>query len=168
MANENKTSEDKKADNNENKTSENKKADNNSQQPVTKKSIHFKEDEEVDETNPTSRKKPRKRKKSLYKAIVDQMNFYLGDANCSRSKFMKELTDKSPWIDIEIFLKFNKLTAMLFESFGQATTDDLWSALKAIPSEVFEIREVSENGIYLCIFEIQFIDLKKWNTNDFF
>jgi len=129
---------------NENKTSEDKKEEN-SEQPVIKKSIHFKEDEDVDET--ISRKKPRKRKKSLYKAIVDQMNFYLGDANCSRSKFMKELTDKSPWIDIEIFLKFNKLTAILFESFGQAeTTDDLWSALKAIPSEVFEIREVSENG----------------------
>ena len=137
---------------NENKTYEDKKEEN-SEQPVIKKSIHFKEDEDVDET--ISRKKPRKRKKSLYKAIVDQMNFYLGDANCSRSKFMKELTDKSPWIDIEIFLKFNKLTAILFESFGQAeTTDDLWSALKAIPSEVFEIREVSENGIYFCIFEI--------------
>ena len=53
-----------------------------------------------------------------------------------------------------------KLTAMLFESFGQAdTTDDLWSSLKAIPSEVFEIREVSENGIDFCIFEIQFKDI---------
>ena len=146
---------------NENKTSEDKKADDNSQHHVIKKNIQFKE-EEVDQTTQPCRKKPRKRKKSLYKAIVDQMNFYLGDANCSRSKFMKELTDKSPWIDIEIFLKFNKLSGLLFESFGQAdTTDDLWSALKAIPSEVFEIREVSENGIDFCIFGIQFKDIFK-------
>ena len=99
------------------------------------------ENEDV-QLSPSCRKKPRKRKKALYKPIVGQMEFYLGDANCSRSKFMKDQTKKSPWLNLDVFLTFNKLNWMLRETFGQANdTEDLWAALKAIPSEIFEIRE---------------------------
>ena len=44
---------------------------------------------------------------------VEQMEFYMGDANVSRSKFMKEEMQKSPWVDLDVFLTFNKLNWML-------------------------------------------------------
>ena len=87
-------------------------------------------------------KSHRKRKRHLFHAIVKQMEFYLGDANVSRSNFLKDKMAASPWIKLDVFLTFNKLVDMLREFFGRAeTTDDLWKALKSIPSEVFEIRE---------------------------
>ena len=97
----------------------------------------------------------RKRKKQMYKNIVQQMEFYLGDANMSKSEFMPKLIEKDPWIDLKVFLRFNKLVAMLRDLFGHAeNTDDLWKALKSISSDVFEIRETSEQGLYgeNCIF----------------
>ena len=84
-----------------------------------------------DDARPPSRKRSRKRKKSIYKPLgkkqfldfiwnfmfifisVEQMEFYMGDANVSRSKFMKEEMQKSPWVDLDVFLTFNKLNWML-------------------------------------------------------
>ena len=111
---------------------------------ITKKEVSFDENY----NDPPSRKKSRKRKKGLFKPIVEQMEFYLGDANCSRSKFMKAEMEKSPWIDLDIFLTFNKISWMLRETFGHSdNTDDLWTALKAIPSDIFEIRDDSKRQI---------------------
>ena len=62
----------------------------------------------------------RKRKKQMYKNIVQQMEFYLGDANMSKSAFIKKLIEKDPWIDLKVFLTFNKLVAMLNNLFGHA------------------------------------------------
>ena len=62
----------------------------------------------------------RKRKKQMYKNIVHQMEFYLGDANMSKSAFIKKLIEKDPWIDLKVFLTFNKLVAMLRNLFGHA------------------------------------------------
>jgi La-related protein 7 len=100
------------------------------------------------------RKKPRKRMKSIYKTIVDQMDFYLGDANLSRSVFLKEKISTAlcatfdTWIDLDIFLTFNKLAGILREYFGQAeTTDDLYHALNSISSDIFEVRQVAETGL---------------------
>jgi len=87
----------------------------------------------------------RKRKKQMYKNIVQQMEFYLGDANMSKSAFIKKLIEKDPWIDLKVFLTFNKLVAMLNNLFGHAeNTDDLWKALSCISSDIFEIRENPE------------------------
>ena len=94
------------------------------------------------------KKRVRKRKKAMYKALVHQMEFYLGDANMSKSVFLRDLMKKSPWIDLKVFLTFNKLVAMLRNFFGHAeTTDDLWTALKSISSEVFEIAENPDRQI---------------------
>ena len=93
-------------------------------------------------------KKVRKRKKAMFKTIVQQMEFYLGDANMSKSTFLRERTKQTPWIDLKVFLTFNKLVAMLQNFFGRAeTTDDLWAALSAIPSDIFEIQENPERQI---------------------
>jgi len=92
-----------------------------------------------------SEKKNRKRKKSMYRTIVKQMEFYLGDANMSKSDFLRPYLEQ--WIPLDIFLTFNKLVGMLKEFFGRAdSTEDLWKALKSIESEVFEVEETSESG----------------------
>lgn len=100
----------------------------------------------VGEDHFLDRKKQRKRKKGLYKKLVEQMEFYLGDANVSKSKYMYDKFSKSHWLDLDEFLKFNKLVGMLDQFFGRhANTDDLWAALKSVPSELLEIEE-DENG----------------------
>ena len=94
------------------------------------------------------RKEPRKRKKAMFKSIKDQMEFYLGDANMTKSTFLTQKilqadsTQEASWLDLDIFLTFNKLASMLRDYFGQAdTTDDLWKAVSNLPSEVYEVRQ---------------------------
>lgn len=100
------------------------------------------------------RSEPRKRKKAMYKAIRDQMDFYLGDANMSKSTFLtqkileSDSTQEAAWLDLKLFLTFHKLASMLREFFGRAdTTDDLWKALKSMTSETFEVRENDESSV---------------------
>ena len=97
------------------------------------------------------RKEPRKRKKAMFKSIRDQMEFYLGDANMAKSAFLTkkileaDRTQEASWLDLDIFLTFNKLASMLREYFGQAdTTDDLWKAVCSMPSEVYEVRHAEQ------------------------
>ena len=98
------------------------------------------------------RSEPRKRKKAMYKAVRDQMDFYLGDANMSKSTFLtqkileSDSSQEAAWLDLNLFLTFNKLASMLRELFGRTdTTDDLWKALKSMTSEIFEVRENGES-----------------------
>ncbi|XP_075217123.1 la related protein 7 [Lycorma delicatula] len=60
----------------------------------------------------TVSKKPRHRKKLLYQEIKKQMEFYFGDVNISKDRFMNELLQESPYIPISVFLRFNKIKAM--------------------------------------------------------
>ena len=56
----------------------------------------------------------RKRHRRMYRAIGEQMDFYFGDANLAKSKFLsQEIAEKGPWLDMNTFLKFNKLAEML-------------------------------------------------------
>ena len=80
------------------------------------------------------------------------MEFYFGDANLAKSKFMKELmtTNEDPskpdpltnWVDLDIFAKFNKLMDILQKGFDRTDLNDLWKALSKIDSELLEVREV--------------------------
>ena len=54
-------------------------------------------------------KKARKRKKGLYRKLVQQLEFYFSDANMTKSKFMQQATENDPWVPISTFLKFNKI-----------------------------------------------------------
>ena len=71
------------------------------------------------------------RKKRLYDEICQQMEFYFGDANMSKSKFMSEEIGKTEggWLNLDIFLRFNKLVEMMKTNFGVATIEDLWNSL---------------------------------------
>ena len=57
-------------------------------------------------------KKARKRKKGIYRKIVAQMEFYLSDANLRHSKFLLPIYQTDPWIDLKLFLTFNKVASM--------------------------------------------------------
>ncbi|TRY61566.1 hypothetical protein TCAL_05696 [Tigriopus californicus] len=89
-------------------------------------------------------KAQRKRKRGLYKTIVQQMEFYFGDANLTKSRFMQEALAQDPWLDLEVFLKFNKLVSMLDQSFARIDLEDLWTALSKIQSDLLEIREQTD------------------------
>lgn len=51
--------------------------------------------EQVDDGS-GQKKSYRKRKKHYYNAIRAQMEFYFGDANLSKDRFLKQLLDKDP------------------------------------------------------------------------
>ncbi|XP_067124291.1 la-related protein 7 [Centruroides vittatus] len=63
-------------------------------------------------------KKIRRRTTNLYKAIREQMEFYFSDSNLLRDKFLQQtISDsKDGYIDIELFMKFNKIRALTKES----------------------------------------------------
>lgn len=95
---------------------------------------------------PASRKDPprrkRKRRKRDFRQVVEQMEFYFSDANLSKSKFMAgKLENDGPWMDLDVFLTFNKLADILLAAFGRVSVDDIWAALVAVPSDLLEVRE---------------------------
>ncbi len=79
-------------------------------------------------------KVPRKRKRKVFRELVKQMEFYFSDANLSKSKFMMKLVGKGGyrWVDLDIFLKFNKLTTMMESGMGRTELDDLWRAMSKV------------------------------------
>jgi La-related protein 7 len=45
------------------------------------------------------------------------------------------------WIDLDTFLKFNKINAILSEAFGHPDIDELWKALSKMESSLLSVRE---------------------------
>uniref|UniRef100_A0A6V7L5J3 La-related protein 7 n=1 Tax=Bracon brevicornis TaxID=1563983 RepID=A0A6V7L5J3_9HYME len=80
-------------------------------------------------------KKPRQRKKTLHAAILKQMEFYFGDANLSKDRFINNLIQNDPWVNLDVFLKFNKIRAL---------TEDTSRIAKALKSST--MLEISEDG----------------------
>ena len=64
-----------------------------------------------------NREPPRraKRKKQIINAVQKLMEFYFSRANISKSKFMREKMDANSYIELEIFLTFNKIKALTDE-----------------------------------------------------
>ncbi|EDW08050.1 la-related protein 7 [Drosophila mojavensis] len=66
-------------------------------------------------TVPTSEKTDgggRKRKRHIFNAIRGQMEFYFGDANLSKDRFLRRYIEKDPYVPLEIFLTFNKIKTL--------------------------------------------------------
>ncbi|XP_069123567.1 la-related protein 7-like isoform X2 [Argopecten irradians] len=91
----------------------------------------------MEEASEGAQKKPRKRMKSLYNSIRDQIEFYFSDSNLHRDRFMKKVITESGdgYIDISVFLNFNKVKALTSD------TDALQKALKSSKK-----LQVSEDG----------------------
>ncbi|XP_022920209.2 la-related protein 7 [Onthophagus taurus] len=78
-------------------------------------------------------KKGRHRKKQLYNSILQQMEFYFGDSNLPKDKFLLPLVEKDDFVDLSIFMKFNKIRKLT------SNIEDIVKALKR--SELLEISE---------------------------
>lgn len=59
----------------------------------------------------TQKRLARKRKKKLYKDILEQMEFYFSDANLRKDRFMADVVGKNEdgYVDLEVFLTFSKI-----------------------------------------------------------
>ncbi|KAJ8675774.1 hypothetical protein QAD02_011560 [Eretmocerus hayati] len=97
------------------------------------------ENETNDETNNIPQGKPRQRKKALHAAILKQMEFYFGDSNLCKDRFLGELVRKNPNVDIEVFLRFNKIRSL---------TTDVERIAKALKNST--LLQVSEDGKTVC------------------
>ncbi|XP_066975578.1 la-related protein 7 [Macrobrachium rosenbergii] len=92
-------------------------------------------DFEMEDTEEDSKKGARHRKKHIINKLRVQMEFYFSAANLSKDKFMNELLEKSPYIDLDIFFRFNRIRSF---------TDDINLLKKAI--EKSPILELSGDG----------------------
>lgn len=77
----------------------------------------------------------RHRKKLLYKTIMNQIEFYMGDSNLSKDRFICQLLDQESCINIVEFLKFNKIRKLT------ENVDDIKKAIK-----MSNILELVSNG----------------------
>ncbi|KAG8226911.1 hypothetical protein J437_LFUL007772 [Ladona fulva] len=57
-------------------------------------------------------KRIRRRRKRVYQAILKQMEFYFSDANLLKDRFLNKLIKEDPFVDLSVFLTFNKIRAL--------------------------------------------------------
>ena len=114
----------------------------------------------IDDANESKKKNKRHRKrfKAVYKPIVKQMEFYFGDANLGKSKFMAEEMEnegaEGRFIAIDVFMKFNKLRGMLASAVGSDADEAemkefLWNAVSKTPSDLLDTREDEDGARWL-------------------
>lgn len=60
--------------------------------------------------------KSRHRKKALHASILKLMEFYFSDANLNKDRFLNKLIDANPYVDLSVFLKFNKIRNLTDET----------------------------------------------------
>ncbi|XP_034119555.1 la-related protein 7 [Drosophila albomicans] len=54
----------------------------------------------------------RKRKRHLFNSIRTLMEFYFGDANLSKDRFLRRYVEQDPYVPLDIFLTFNKIKTL--------------------------------------------------------
>ncbi|XP_022208701.2 la-related protein 7 [Drosophila obscura] len=78
----------------------------------------------------------RKRKRHLYNSIRSQMEFYFGDANLTKDRFLRRYVDQDPYVPLEIFLTFNKMKPL---------AQDVQQIAKALNNS--QLLELDESGL---------------------
>ncbi|EDW82415.1 uncharacterized protein Dwil_GK25140 [Drosophila willistoni] len=99
-------------------------------------------DESAIKTETTKAKKDdggRKRKRHLYNAIRGQMEFYFGDANLSKDRFLRRHVEQDPFVPLEIFLTFNKIK-LLTQDIQQIATSLSNSQLLELDKSGLKVR----------------------------
>ncbi|XP_054001194.1 la-related protein 7 [Hylaeus anthracinus] len=103
--------------------------------PQVPKPVEDSHVETVNNVTSISRSKPRLRKKALHAAILKQMEFYFSDANLSKDRFLNHLIENDPYVDISVFLQFNRIREL---------TTDVNRISKALQAST--ILSLSEDG----------------------
>ncbi|XP_075155381.1 la related protein 7 [Haematobia irritans] len=114
-------------------------------------------EQRTEEGQTAQTKSYRKRKKHYYNGIRNQMEFYFGDANLSKDRFLKQLIDKDPYISLDVFLTFNKMKAITtrVEDIAKSLTNSQLLELDETQTKVkrktplVENRNVDEKTIYV-------------------
>ncbi|KAH8356636.1 hypothetical protein KR084_010978 [Drosophila pseudotakahashii] len=87
----------------------------------------------TEDTTPAKKDGGRKRKRHLFNSIRSQMEFYFGDANLSKDRFLRRYVEQDPYVPLEIFLTFNKIKTL---------TQDVQQIAKALSnSQLLELDE---------------------------
>ncbi|XP_044270387.1 la-related protein 7-like [Tribolium madens] len=84
-------------------------------------------------------KKGRHRKKQLYNSILQQMEFYFSDSNLTKDRFLSQLIKENPFVDLSVFLKFNKIRKL---------TTNIEDIQKAVQKS--QLIELSEDRNSIC------------------
>merc|ERR1712168_433391 len=118
----------------------------------------------------------------LEKKIIRQIEYYFGDVNLAKDKFMKEIIAQNDgWIDMSTMLKFNRLAAMcddqdlILKAMGNSTSGlieidtekkrirrDPFKPLPTFTKEVAE--EINSRTLYIKGFPVECTldDLNEW------
>ncbi|KAH8235489.1 hypothetical protein KR032_001399 [Drosophila birchii] len=91
---------------------------------------------ETTATTPAKRDGGRKRKRHLFNSIRSQMEFYFGDANLSKDRFLRRYVDQDPYVPLEVFLTFNKIKTL---------TQDVQQIAKSLSNS--QLLELDESGL---------------------
>ena len=59
--------------------------------------------------------------------------------------YFQEKLKESEWLDLNVFMNFNKLAGMLLAAFERVDAEDLFTALSALPSDLLEVRKIGKN-----------------------
>ncbi|XP_063217146.1 la-related protein 7 isoform X2 [Bacillus rossius redtenbacheri] len=81
------------------------------------------------------KKRTRHRRRKIYENIRSKMEFYFSDANLAKDRFLHNLIENNPEVDLGIFLRFNKIREL---------TDNIKDIKKALKHS--EVLSVSEDG----------------------
>ncbi|XP_039276782.1 la-related protein 7 isoform X2 [Nilaparvata lugens] len=100
------------------------------------------ESEKTDKEEPKAAdvpKKSRGRKKLQYQTLKKQMEFYFSAANLSKDRFLAQLLKDSKYVDLNVFLNFNKIKSL---------TDNIKDIANAIQSS--DLLQLTECGTKVC------------------
>lgn len=78
----------------------------------------------------------RKRKRHLFNSIRGQMEFYFGDANLSKDRFLRRYVEQDPYVPLDIFLTFNKIKTL---------TQDVQQISRSLSNS--QLLELDESGL---------------------
>ncbi|XP_034243930.1 la-related protein 7 [Thrips palmi] len=96
---------------------------------------HMYMEEGFDASEENIKTKQRRRKKLLYKTVREQMEFYFSDANISKDRMLRQMVENDPYVPLEEFLKFNKITQLV------SSVEEIAKAIKK--SDFLELSEDS-------------------------
>ncbi|KAL7742580.1 hypothetical protein ACLKA6_007555 [Drosophila palustris] len=78
----------------------------------------------------------RRRKRHLFNSIRAQMEFYFGDANLSKDRFLRRYVEQDPYVPLDIFLTFNKIKTL---------TQDVQQISRSLSNS--QLLELDESGL---------------------